>query len=105
MDRSNVITLISTSRQQDEYGVWRDNVETTRDVFCQVDSVGRSEFFAAGQMGLKPEYVFRMFFADYEGEGIVIYNGTRYAVYRTYHARTDEIELYVQREAGVQRGT
>ena len=66
-----------------------------------VSSVIRAEFFDAGRNGLNPEYVFTMFFGDYNGERIVEYNGKRYAVYRTYHARTDIIELYVQREGGV----
>lgn len=101
MDRSNVITLLSNTRSQDATGVWRDGEETQREIFCQVDSVSRAEFFAAGQSGLRPEYRFTVFFVDYQGETRLIYNGARYAVYRTYHARTDELELYVQREVGV----
>lgn len=100
MDRSQTITLITETRTQDDYGVWRTS-ETKTDVFCQVSSVTRAEFFDAGRNGLNPEYVFTMFFGDYNGERIVEYNGKRYAVYRTYHARTDIIELYVQREGGV----
>ena len=95
MDRSNVITLLSNARSQDATGVWRDGEETQREIFCQVDSVSRAEFFAAGQSGLRPEYRITV------GETRLIYNGARYAVYRTYHARTDELELYVQREVGV----
>lgn len=101
MDRSNVITLLARERSQDATGVWRDGVETQRDIFCQVDSVSRAEFYSAGQAGLRPEYRFIVFFGDYQGETRLIYNGVRYAVYRTYHARTDELELYVQREVGV----
>ena len=101
MDRSSVITLIGRTRTQDSTGVWRDGAETRRDVFCQVQSVSRAEFFAAGQIGLKPDYCFIVFFADYEGEDLVEYNGARYVIYRTYHARTDDLELYAQREVGV----
>jgi hypothetical protein len=96
-----VITLLSNTRSQDATGVWRDGEETKREIFCQVDSVSRAEFFAAGQSGLWPEYRFTVFFGDYQGETRLLYNGARYAVYRTYHARTDELELYVQREVGV----
>ena len=99
MDRSNVISLVSTSQTQDAFGVWRQT-ETKRDVFCQVDSVTRAEFFEAGRSGLNPEYRFTLFSADYNGESIVIFNGKAYSVYRTYHARTDEIELYVERKGG-----
>lgn len=99
MDRSSVITLLSTAKTQDEFGVWQET-ETSRDVFCQVDSVTRAEFFDGGRNGLNPEFRFTLFCGDYNGEQTVIYNGKAYAVYRTYHARTDEIELYVQRKGG-----
>ena len=99
MDRSQVIKLIAQSKTQDEYGVWRIT-ETERQVFCQVSSVSQSEFFDGGRNGLNPEYRFTMFFADYDNERIVEYEGKRYAVYRTYHARTDIIELYTERQGG-----
>lgn len=99
MDRSEVLTLIAETRTQDANGVWQKST-TERDVFCQTDSVTRAEFFDAGRNGLNPEYRFTLFFADYDGERTVRYKGSTYAVYRTYHARTDEIELYVQREGG-----
>ena len=99
MDRSNVITLISVTKSQDDYGVWRET-EAQRDVFCDVGSVTRAEFFDGGRNGLNPEYVFTMFFGDYAGERIVEYNGDRFAIYRTYHGRNDTIELYAERKGG-----
>lgn len=100
MDRSEVITLVSYPRTQDANGVWRDSAPVERTVYCQVDSVNRSEFFDGGRNGLKPEYRFTMFFAEYLGERTVIYNGVAYSVYRTYHGRTDDLELYVERRTG-----
>lgn len=99
MDRSEVITLLSTTKEQNEYGVW---VETpsSRDVFCQVDSVTRAEFFDGGRNGLNPEFRMTMFFGDYGGEQMLIYNGKSYSVYRTYQGRNDTIELYVERKGG-----
>lgn len=99
MDRSDVITLITETKTQDANGVWKA-ATTSRTVFCQVDSVTRSEFFEAGRNGLNPEYRFRMFSGDYEGERTVEYKGLKYGVYRTYKARTDTIELYVERKGG-----
>lgn len=99
MDRSDVITLIAVTQTQDENGVWR-RTETKRNVFCQVDSVTRDEFYSGGRNGLNPEYRFTMFGPDYEGEKIVEYEGSRYGVYRSYKARTDELELYVERKGG-----
>lgn len=100
MDRSQIITLISYPRTQDTNGVWRDSAPVERTVYCQVDSVTRAEFFEGGRNGLNPEYRFTMFFGDYNGERTVRYNGVLYSIYRTFHARTDEIELYAERRAG-----
>ena len=99
MDRSDVLTLINETHTQDDYGVWRKQ-ETRRDVFCQVSSVTATEFFDGGRNGLNPEFRFVVFFDDYEGERIVEYRGNRYAVYRTYQARNDNLEIYVERQGG-----
>lgn len=99
MDMSTVVTLIGISKTQDDYGVWR-TTETTRDVYAQVDSVTRQEFFEGGRNGLNPQYRFTMFRFDYEGETIAEYGGNRYSVYRTYIGRNDTIELYVERKGG-----
>lgn len=99
MDMSTVITLISISKTQDDYGVWR-TTENKKEVYAQVDSVTRQEFFEGGRNGLNPEYRFTMFRFDYEGETIAEYGGNRYSVYRTYIGRNDTIELYVERKGG-----
>lgn len=99
MDRSEVITLISETKTQDANGVWQTTT-TERDVFAQVNSVTSAEFFDGGRNGLNPEYRFVVFFADYDGERIVRYKGMTYGVYRTYHARADALELYVERKGG-----
>lgn len=99
MDRSDVITLVTESYTQNEYGV---PVPTTvsAEVFCQVDSVTASEFFEGGRNGLNPEYRFTMFAPDYDGQRTVIYNGRPYGIYRTYLGRDDTIELYAERKGG-----
>lgn len=99
MDRSEVLTLIGTTRTQDEYGIWRET-PTARNVFCQVNSITRSEFFDAGRNGLNPEFMFSMFAGDYEGERTCEYRGQKYSIYRTYLGRNDVIELYAERKGG-----
>ena len=96
----DVLILISQNNiTTDQYG--REVVtESSRQVFCEVFSVTQSEFYAASDADLKPEYRFNVFFGDYEGEKIVEYKGERYAIYRTYHAG-DYMELYVERQAGI----
>lgn len=103
MDRSSVITLVSESIVQDELLVEK-TIENDKNVYAQVTSVTSSEFFDGGRNGLNPELRFIVFFGDYNQERIVKYQGKRYAVYRTYHARTDEIELYCERQGGVNNG-
>jgi len=99
MDRSDKITLLSSIKTQNAFGVWEETL-TSKDVFCQVDSVTRQEFFEGGRNGLNPEFRMTMFFGDYNGERELIYNGLSYSVYRTFHGRTDTIELYVERKGG-----
>lgn len=99
MDRSDIVTLYSDSITFDDYGVPVKS-RTARDVFCKVDSVTRAEFFEAGRSGLKPEYRITMFSGDYQGESIAWYKDRIYSVYRTYVAKTDIIELYVERKSG-----
>lgn len=94
-----MITLLSTAKIQDDYGVWRET-EVGRDVFCQVNSVTRAEFFEGGRAGLNPEFRMTMFFGDYNDERTLIYKGKSYAVYRTYIGKNDTIELYVERKGG-----
>lgn len=97
MDRSDIVTLVSSTLTQNAIGAWVAK-ETTTDVYCKTDSVSREEFFSAGRSGLNPEYRFTLFAGDYNDEKTVVYKGMRYGIYRTYHATTDLIELYAARK-------
>lgn len=99
MDRSDTIKLIAETKSQDDNGVWQ-STKTEREVFCQVDSVTRDEFFNGGRNGLNPEFRITMFGPDYRDERIVEYCGKQYAVYRIYQERNDLLELYVERKGG-----
>jgi len=99
MDRSTVLTLIREIQEQDKNGVWQSS-QITKDVFCQVSSISRAEFYEAGRNGLNPEFVLTMFTGDYSGERICSLNGQMYSIYRTYLGRNDTIELYVIRKGG-----
>ena len=100
MDRSDVIKLIPITYAKDANGIQRATEGDPREVMCQVDSVSRNEFFEGGRNGLNPEYVFKVFFADYEDERVVEYRGRRYSIYRTYLGRNDMMELYAERKGG-----
>lgn len=100
MDRSNVIDLIQVTRTQDSIGQYIDT-EIKKQVYCDVRSVSRSEWFDAGRDGLQPSFVFTMFRHDYSGEKIVEYAGNRYGIYRTYVGRNEQIELYAEEKGGL----
>ena len=99
MDRSEVIYYVSTEYTQDENHVMHAT-ETRRKAYANVDSVTGAEWFNGGRNGLNPQYRFTVFFADYNGEKIVEYKGIQYAIYRTYQATTDTIELYTEYRKG-----
>lgn len=99
MDRSTPIYLVAETYAEDAYGVLRPT-QTKRLVYANVTSVTADEWFEGGRNGLNPELRVRMFAPDYEGEEVVEINGYLFAIYRTYFARTDIIELYVERRKG-----
>lgn len=99
MDRSTPIYLVSETYTEDAYGVLQPTT-TERLVYANVSDVTRAEWFEGGRNGLNPELKFTMFAPDYQGEEVVKHKGNRYHVYRTYHARTDVLELYVERNKG-----
>lgn len=99
MDRSSVIKLIKAEYTEDEIGQ-RVPVETSREVFCSIESISGKEWLEAGQKGLNPEIKITMFCYDYENEMVVEIEGKRYAVYRTYRAKNETLELYLEKKAG-----
>lgn len=99
MDRSSVIYLISETFAPNDIGVL-EPTEHRRKVYAQHQSVTADEWFEGGRNGLNPDMRFLMFRPEYKGEQIIEYKGQRYAVYRTYEARNDVLELYVERKQG-----
>lgn len=100
MDRSRILKLIGQTYKKDSIGQMIPE-ETEREAFCSVASVSGSEFIEAGRNGIKPEIKVTMFRPDYRGEVIAELDGTRYSVYRTYMAKNELIELYLEKKAGV----
>lgn len=91
MKRYDVITLITEASTV--HGVFDEPTETTRDVFCEVRSVGRNEVYQAMAVGINVSIVFVLTLAeDYQNEKELIYNNVRYRIVRTY-VSDDGIEL------------
>ena len=72
---------------------------TGRTIYVRkVRSVGQNEFYQAAAQGMKPAVVLVIFFADYNGEKVVGWQGTVYTVTRTYQRPdSDDLELTLER--------
>lgn len=99
MDRSTPIYLVKETYTEDAYGVLKPT-RSERLVYANVTSVSADEWFEGGRNGLNPEFRVRMFAGDYRGEEIAKVGGAYYTVYRRYQARTDVIELYLDKSKG-----
>lgn len=83
MIRDDVLFLVNENPAA--HGIFDPPAETQRMVYCRVHSVTRSEFWHAMQAGIEPELVFEISdYADYNGEKLLVYNGRRWRVVRTY---------------------
>jgi len=99
MDKSNTVKLIAKTYTADNLGQMIPTEKTT-EVFCNVRSVTRDEFYAANKQGIRPEWRVTMFAPDYNGEETVEFNGSRYVVYRTYLGANEQLELYLASRVG-----
>lgn len=95
MIRAEVIQLVA--EDPGAHGVFDSVTETARTVFAEIRSVGYSEFYAAKSAGIEPSIVFVLAdYAEYDGEKIVLFDGKRYRVVRTYtNAQTIELTCEV----------
>lgn len=100
MDRSNIITLVKTEYEQDDIGQQVPK-ETKRDIYCTLKSIGQEEWYKAGNRGLKPEIKAIIFSPEYQNETIAEIDGKRYGIYRTYIGENENLELYLERKAGI----
>lgn len=71
---------------KNEYGQEKETIEW-REVYAEVTSVSRSEFYAAAMANIRPTCVFAIADKDdYQNEKVVRYQEITYDVIRTYHA-------------------
>ena len=98
--QDSTLKLISVTSAKNKYGT-PVVTEVATEIFCKVSSVSGSEFNAAQQNGIKPQWKFVIRSLEYSGQNIVEFNSKRYAVYRTYQAGLDNIELYVEEREGI----
>ena len=96
---SDIIALLAETITTDAYG---NQIATMSDneVFCEVNSISQSEYFAGGQTGHRPVFRFDVFFGDYNNEKVVEYKDQTYYIYRVYR-NNDICELYAEERGGV----
>lgn len=90
----HIIELGSITYTQNAYGQ-EVEAKTWKEVFAEVRSVSRSEFYSAAMSGIRPTIVFALAdYYDYDDEKIIRYDGKTYDVIRTYRrADYDELEI------------
>lgn len=99
-DKNSLCCLVTQTAGIDSSG-FKTVSEESDEVWCSIESITQTEFFAAGQNKIKPEYKVTVSVDDYNGQRIVDLDGRRYGVYRTYQPGPDEIELYLEEKAGL----
>lgn len=79
-----------------------ERTEIATDIFCQVGSVDRREYFAAYDSGLRPEFRVTTDPVNYSGQTIIELDtaegSVRCDVYRTYRKSADVLELWCVRK-------
>lgn len=97
--RQSTLILLKQTIQNDLIGN-QIATETSKEVFCSVLPINQNEFFRARAEGINPTKKFEIFFADYEGEELLEFEGQKYVIYRVYDREDDITELYCQRKLG-----
>ncbi len=92
---NEVAYLCKQQETQDAYGNIKETL-TKREVFVQVRSIGRSEFYSAAVASLRPAVTLVLADAyDYDGERMVEYKEQLYDVIRHY-ASGHQMELVLE---------
>ena len=85
---------------EDELGQKHTIEDYSRMIFCNEKSIAQSEFFAAGQAGIKAVKKLVIHSHDYNDEVKLMYKDKVYNIYRTYTTEDEKVELYVEVKAG-----
>ncbi len=96
MRKMDIVSLITETRSA--HGVHEPITEDGREVYAEIRSATRSEFYNALNAGVQPEYIIALTLAeDYEGERYLRYQGQKYRIVRSYLTPDGGVELTVER--------
>lgn len=104
MNKSVTIDLLTKSYTVDDMGQ-KVYTTTNKTVYATLTSVSRAEWVSysqTGRQGLVPAYVASIFMGDYNGESQCVYAGKTYGIYRTYERDDEQVELYLEKKAGIE---
>ena len=93
------VKLISQTVSKDSMGVIVTS-ETKTSYVGNFASVSAKEFFRGGELGIKPEFIIKLWEKEYNGEVHIEVNGQRYIIYRSYVTDEGRVELYCQKDVG-----
>lgn len=99
MNKVAEVSLISQTVTYDDIGV-PTTQESETSVIGNFSSVSAQEFFRGGELGIKPEFIVKVWSSEYNGETLLKYNGQRYVIYRMYLEDSGRCELYCQKDVG-----
>lgn len=105
MNKSATIDLIASTYTTDAMGQRVPTDGTPKTVFATLSSISRAEWTSyaqAGRQGLVPAYVATVFMGDYNGESKCVYDSQTYGIYRTYERDDEQVELYLEKKAGLE---
>lgn len=101
MNRSDEIVLIATQPHSDAIGNQLDEETGRVVVYGDVKSASREENETAGTHGYTEAQKIVLYPWEYGGEKYVEIDGKKKAVYRTYQADADTLELYAASRKGL----
>ena len=104
MNKSVTIDLLTKSYTVDDMGQ-KVYTTTNKTVYATLTSISRAEWVSysqTGRQGLVPAYVASIFMGDYNGESQCVYGGQTYGIYRTYDRDDEQVELYLEKKAGIE---
>lgn len=93
------ISLISKEYTIDSVGNPKPT-PTEREVFATKSSINKSEYYDAGQGGMKPYVCFTVRLTEYKNEDELKEGDQIYTIYRTYNRVDGRVELYVTKRKG-----
>ena len=95
-----VIELVTHQIATDNLGQ-QTKIPVYREVFAEELPVRMSEFFAAGQQGIKPQLAVKVWSEEYADEEHLRYDNVTYRIYRVYKdPKLRKTELYCEVRVG-----